>query len=197
MTDFSLSVSVILAFYHGLWPTEMQLLNLRLGPGAAVLPRDVLRIHLSFATRINGGHFGPRRFWREHLPRLKFHNPGVSMKVDRTSDQASPATMTIFFSHSPAARTKDLGSDASSVLPTSERVEVIDMKNKKDTEILGEFLKITSAVEVLATAAEIRQLEELEEHRERSQTDRQHSKQLLAARLQDQRLLDQARRAVA
>lgn len=32
----------------------------RLGPGAVILPKDIMRIHLDFAYRIDDGHRGPR-----------------------------------------------------------------------------------------------------------------------------------------
>lgn len=39
---------------------------------------------------------GPRKFWRENLPRLKYHNPAVPMIVNRLRDQSGPATLTIY-----------------------------------------------------------------------------------------------------
>jgi len=36
------------------------LLAIRLGPGAAMLPPEVTRIHMDFAFKLNDGHFGPR-----------------------------------------------------------------------------------------------------------------------------------------
>lgn len=39
---------------------QTKLLAIRLGSGALVLPKDVKRIHLRFAQRIDGGHAGPR-----------------------------------------------------------------------------------------------------------------------------------------
>ena len=39
---------------------QTKLLSIRLGSGAFVLPKDIKRIHLRFAPKINGGHMGPR-----------------------------------------------------------------------------------------------------------------------------------------
>jgi large subunit ribosomal protein MRP49 len=39
---------------------QTKLLSIRLGSGAYVLPKDIKRIHLRFAPKINGGHMGPR-----------------------------------------------------------------------------------------------------------------------------------------
>lgn len=38
----------------------LQLINLRCGPGAAVLPPEVSRIHMDFALKTKGGHMGAR-----------------------------------------------------------------------------------------------------------------------------------------
>jgi len=37
-----------------------KLLAIRIGPGAAVLPPEVTRIHMDFARDIEDGHYGPR-----------------------------------------------------------------------------------------------------------------------------------------
>lgn len=42
---------------------QTTLLAIRTGPGAAVLPKDVKRLHLRFATKIEDGHMGPRYAW--------------------------------------------------------------------------------------------------------------------------------------
>ena len=47
--------------------TTPQLLSIRIGPGAAILPRDVSRIHMDFAPKFNDGHLGPR--YSPHSPR--------------------------------------------------------------------------------------------------------------------------------
>lgn len=39
---------------------QTKLLAIRLGPGAVVLPKEVKRIHMRFAPKINEGHMGPR-----------------------------------------------------------------------------------------------------------------------------------------
>lgn len=39
---------------------QTQLLAIRLGSGALVLPKDVKRIHMRFAQYKKGGHMGPR-----------------------------------------------------------------------------------------------------------------------------------------
>ncbi len=41
------------------WP-HLQLLEIRTGPGAAIMPSEVTRIHMDFALKRNNGHLGPR-----------------------------------------------------------------------------------------------------------------------------------------
>lgn len=47
---------------HGADPCQ-KLVKIRCGPGAAVLPKDVTRIHMEFAHKLAGGHMGPRFAW--------------------------------------------------------------------------------------------------------------------------------------
>ncbi|KAF1991342.1 hypothetical protein K402DRAFT_123339 [Aulographum hederae CBS 113979] len=95
-----------------------QLLNIRFGPGAAVLPKDVQRIHLSFAQYINGGHRGPRKFWRLYYQRLKYHNPALITTVDRDGvPQDGPATLTIFYA---GGETSASASSATTTAATSD-----------------------------------------------------------------------------
>lgn len=73
-----------------------QLMEVRNGPGAAILPPNVTKLHLEFAHKWNNGHLGPRKFWREHLPRLKYHNPAIPMIVNRTFNQDDAAVLTVY-----------------------------------------------------------------------------------------------------
>lgn len=43
---------------------QTKLLSIRLGSGAYVLPKDIKKIHLRFAPKMNGGHMGPRYVWK-------------------------------------------------------------------------------------------------------------------------------------
>ncbi|MCJ1280745.1 hypothetical protein MMC26_000062 [Xylographa opegraphella] len=161
------------------------LFSIRLGPGAAILPKDVKRIHLDFATKFNDGHLGPRRFFQHCLPRLKYHNPGVSMTVTRTTNQAGPATMTVFFAGAAPA--------GSSV---NERVQVLDMKHRQEPEILHRLLEVTGAVPVRATEAEELELRAMEEEGARSAVDRERNRLFLEEKRRQAALLAQAKASV-
>lgn len=39
---------------------QTKLLEIRIGPGAMILPKEVKRIHMKFPTTILGGHMGPK-----------------------------------------------------------------------------------------------------------------------------------------
>ncbi|KAF2236664.1 hypothetical protein EV356DRAFT_64283 [Viridothelium virens] len=179
-----------------------KLLAVRLGPGALVLPQDVKRIHLSFASKINDGHMGPRKFWRHCLPRLKYHNPAVSMTVDRTIDQSAPATLTLFYAPKPSS-----GSPTASPAPTNsttstsvspdhdpfERTDSIDMKHRTDTQILQELVKVTKAIEISPTPEDEAMIAELEDQRNRSEKDRQLMASVMRDRKAEEARLMQAR----
>lgn len=78
-------------------------MEVRNGPGAAILPPNVVRLHLEFAHRMGDGHMGPRKFWQENLPRLKYYNPAVPMIVNRHLVQDGPAVLSIYIRDESAA----------------------------------------------------------------------------------------------
>lgn len=178
---------------------------MRLGRGAAILPRDVKRIHLDFAFKLNDGHFGARKVWRNYLPRLKYHNPAISMSVNRTQNQTGPATLTVFF-----ASPSDLASNTSSPAPSSsttqdtptsghapfERTVTIEMKHRHESEILSELLNLTKASPVEPSREEEAELEKLAEEERQGGLDRARNAAYTEQKRQEKALLDQARGAV-
>ncbi|KAI4125455.1 MAG: hypothetical protein LQ338_004237 [Usnochroma carphineum] len=181
------------------------LYSVRLGPGAAIFPGAVTRIHLDFAFKNNNGHYGPRKVWRNYLPRLKYHNPAVSMTVNRTQDNAGPATLTIFYA-SPQIPTIPTSSSAPSSSTTEstptpnhtsfERTETIDMKHKHESDILSELVDLTKATPVVATPEEEAEFQQLAEEEKRSALDRVRNAAYTEQKKQEKALLDQARGAV-
>lgn len=57
-----------------------QLLNLKMGPGAAILPPEVSQIHMDFAMRTHNGHMGAKYvpMCGEHARRPLAVEAGVS-----------------------------------------------------------------------------------------------------------------------
>lgn len=184
---------------------KARLFTVRLGAGAALLPKEVKRIHLDFASKFNDGHFGARKLWRNHLPRLKYHNPAVSMTVNRSQDQAGPATLTIFYasSHDPATATSPSATMASVTRnnPISsdtpfERTETIDMKHRHESQILAELIGLTKARPVVATPKEAEELQKLADEEKCGALDRARNAVYLERKRQEKALLDQARGAI-
>ncbi|KAI4177341.1 MAG: hypothetical protein LQ343_000321 [Gyalolechia ehrenbergii] len=182
-----------------------QLLTVRLGAGAALLPRDVKRIHLDFASKFNDGHLGARKVWRNHLPRLKYHNPAVSMTVNRSQDQAGPAILTIFYTspHDPATATIPPRPTASITQDTPasshtpfERTKTINMKHRHESDILSELMGLTKATPVVATPKEAVELQKLVDEEKRAALDRARNAAYTDQKRQEKALLDQARGAL-
>ncbi|KAK3946195.1 CI-B8 domain-containing protein [Diplogelasinospora grovesii] len=184
-----------------------QLLGIRHGPGAAILPTNVTRIHMEFAHKINDGHMGPKKFWREHLPRLKFWNPAIPMIVNRTTDQLGPATMTLYFRDdgAPAASKSELPQPSSSSTGHSkapepsegERAVTIDMKNRRSEVILKDFMDMTGAVPVIPTPQEEAEMRDAAELKQRGEIDRERVRKMLEAERREAAMISQARSEAA
>ncbi|EME49827.1 hypothetical protein DOTSEDRAFT_121058 [Dothistroma septosporum NZE10] len=166
---------------------QTKLLAIRLGSGALVLPKEVKRIHMRFAPHINGGHMGPRKFWRHELVRLKYHNPAVPMTIDRNTLQDDPAVMSVHFGEA------DVAPLQSSESSSDERIETINMKNFTNSEILDALVRLTKAQPVEPTAEEQEELAKLEEQRRRSERDSKLSQEVRARVKREKELLEQAR----
>ncbi|KAI4869063.1 CI-B8 domain-containing protein [Hypoxylon rubiginosum] len=190
-----------------------KLLALRHGPGAAILPPEITRIHMDFAQKWNDGHMGPRKFWRTCLPRLKFWNPAIPMLVNRTTDQSAAAKMSIYFrqaslsSDTPSALASKLSALPLAQQPHSsienehpapepeegERVVTIDMKNVHSDEILSEFMAKTGATLVHPTPDELVEMRKVEELADRAAVDRAIRKKYLDDVRREERMLAVAR----
>ncbi|KJX94145.1 50s ribosomal protein mrp49 [Zymoseptoria brevis] len=162
---------------------QTRLLAIRLGSGAIVLPKDVKRIHLSFAPRMNGGHMGARKFWRHELVRMKYHNPSVPMSVERSELQDGPAVMSVHF----AAKDGE----------ASDRVESINMKSYTNSEILDALINLTKATPIEPTAEDRETLAKLQEQQVASERDSERALELRAKQKREQQILEQARGDVA
>ncbi|KAI1269431.1 CI-B8 domain-containing protein [Xylariaceae sp. FL1019] len=228
------------------------LLSLRHGPGAAILPPEITRIHMDFAMRWNDGHFGPRydilviqssgralpyaifrydlrdsviqiglnakldarcrKFWRECLPRLKFHNPAIPMLVNRSTNNEGPATLSIYFRQSdtdtprtpseilrtmlPLARQPHSSTENEHPAPPpeeGEHVVTLDMKNVHSDMILSEFLAKTGAVLVTPTPEEQSEMRQVKDRDERGNYDRAIMKKYIDDKRHEERMMAIAR----
>ncbi|KAL6871128.1 mitochondrial ribosomal protein L51 [Trichoderma novae-zelandiae] len=200
-----------------------KLIVIKCGPGAAVLPADVTRIHMDFALHLKGGHMGARKFWKEYLPRLKYHNPSIPMIVNRHDQNQQPPTMTIYLrkpgslpAAAPTAEAAEAASPSSAepssetpAQPSSsrtnlskaqpptadERVVHVDMTNKHSSHILEYFMAETRAVPVQPTNEEIAEMQALETLRRNAEVDRERVKQLRLEKKREEDMLKRARAA--
>ncbi|KAK0781443.1 hypothetical protein LTR91_007517 [Friedmanniomyces endolithicus] len=189
---------------HRMRKLQTRLLAIRLGSGAYILPKDINRIHMRFAPRIEGGHMGPRKFWHHELVRLKYHNPAISMTTDRTARAEDPAVLSVHFTSPTPTQSPDettsgpafADSTPAAAQPT-ERVSTIDMKHRTNAEILDELVRMTKAQAVEATEAEREELRSLEEQRVKGAKDSAKSLEVRARVAREKQLLEQARGELA
>ncbi|KAK2607661.1 hypothetical protein N8I77_006324 [Diaporthe amygdali] len=197
------------------------LVGVRNGPGAAKLPANVTKIHMEFGHKWNDGHLGPRKFWRENLPRLKYHNPEVPMIVNRTHDQAGPATLSIYMSGGAPAEPQAaqiegttgaepkravVAADAWRTIASSstggarappagegETVVTINMKNVRSHDILKQFMEKTGAREVEPSPEDQEEMARLVELQERAAYDKEVQRRYREKIQSEKRLLERAR----
>ncbi|OAF59729.1 hypothetical protein VC83_03785 [Pseudogymnoascus destructans] len=174
------------------------LLAIKLGPGAAVLPKNVTKLHMEFAKRMNDGHYGPRKFWHSCLPRLKYHNPTVSMTLERTTNQEGPALMTVYFDDATHPQTPSApvaGTQTEPPASSQQRVVTINMKHRHESEILSQLLALTNAVPVEPTPEEVEQLQKLAALKEVGERDSARHRIFNAEKKREEAILAQARSA--
>ncbi|ETS06566.1 hypothetical protein M419DRAFT_68870 [Trichoderma reesei RUT C-30] len=189
-----------------------KLISIKCGPGAAVLPADVTRIHMDFAIHLKGGHMGARKFWKEYLPRLKYHNPAIPMIVNRHDQNQNPPTMTIYLRKPDSTSSSSSSSSSSAIAaaqpassrtglskaqpPTpDERVVHIDMTNKHSSHILEFFMAETRAVPLQPTNEEIAEMQALETLRRNAEVDRERMRLLREEKKREEDMLKRARAA--
>ena len=145
-------------------------------------------------TRISGGGAQPlilsRHFWHHELIRLKFHNPAVSVTVDRDVKIADEAFMTVFFA---PKESETSGTAAQTAASVPEKSESVSISHKPPHEILQDLVRLTKA-EVVEPSAEDLQLEsDLAEAEQRSKADRDSSLAINAEKKRQADLLAEAR----
>ncbi|KAL3479486.1 50S ribosomal protein Mrp49 [Aspergillus californicus] len=185
---------------------QTKLLNVRVGTGAALFPSAatstkefpaITRLHLTYAQKIYGGHQGARHFWRNCLPRLKYHNPAIPMTVKQTTDQEGPAALTIYFTEkisnaaslSPAKITDEHAPKPSE----TEKSAIVDLKNLDYKDIWNTVKIMTGAKEIPATAEEEAELNKVEQFKQQAVKDRARIASIRQAKKDQERMLKEAR----
>ncbi|KAK2032340.1 hypothetical protein LX32DRAFT_636485 [Colletotrichum zoysiae] len=188
------------------WHALRYILAMRFGPGAATLPPNVTRIHMEFAKNAVNGHVGPKKFWREMLPRLKYYNPAVPMIVNRKANTDGAAVMSVYFSATGAPvdpstlpQPPSSGMDNSKAQPPLEGVErvvKIDMKDKHSQEILQHFIAETKAEAILPGPEDEREMKAAEELKIKADKDRQRNFKIREEEKKEKAMLARARAEV-
>lgn len=187
---------------------HIQILQTKVGTGAAIFPSlasatkehpAVTRLHLTYARRIENGHQGARHFWRECLPRLKYHNPGVGMTVKQTQDQSGPSALTIYFAEKAsdaavalANEHKTTDSFAPATNPNEASV-VLDVRNHTYKQIWDRVKLMTNAQLVRTSAEDLALQKKLEAITEKAGPDRARMQAILQAKKDQARMLAVAR----
>lgn len=188
--------------------TNPQILNIRTGTGAAIFPNPttaskefpaVTRLHLTYARKIYNGHQGARHFWRNVLPRLKYHNPSIPMTVQQTSEQDGPAALTIYFAErvggtaTAIAGKKQIADKHAPVPGSNEKTAVVDVRGLNWEEIWTRVQASTGAQEVAASGEDEAELKKLAEIGEKAVKDRERIQAMRQAKKDQERMLAEAR----
>ncbi|KAJ5777741.1 hypothetical protein N7520_000987 [Penicillium odoratum] len=183
------------------------MLEVRVGTGAALFPSlanatkefpAVTRLHLTYARKIYGGHHGARLFWRQCLPRLKYHNPGVPMTVQQTDEQEGPAALTIYFNERLSSTATGIAgkqiTDKHAPKPEAgEKSIVVDLKNLDPKEIWTRVQASTGAEDVPASEADVAEAKRLAAITEKAVGDRKRIQAMRQAKKDQERMLAEAR----
>ncbi|RDA84761.1 hypothetical protein CP532_6943 [Ophiocordyceps camponoti-leonardi (nom. inval.)] len=159
---------------------------------------------MDFALNMYEGHMGARKFWKDCLTRLKYHNPGVPMIVNRHNDNKSPPIMTIYFgpptvnpASGPVPSSDQLSSSRQNLakaLPPGkdERTVKIEMKDKHSNEILNMFLAETKADVIPISDSDVEEMQALETMKRLAAAARERRKQEKEKQEKDEELLKKA-----
>ncbi len=127
------------------------------------------------------------------------------MSVHRTSDQAGPATLTVYFQQAaspslaappPPPISEDPSQAGQSTTPkpsANERMVTIDMKSQHSDAILNDFMSKTGAVPVTPTPQEVAEMGEVEERRKEAILDREAARKLHEVQRREAAFIAQAR----
>ncbi|KAL4875794.1 CI-B8 domain-containing protein [Aspergillus karnatakaensis] len=185
---------------------QQRIVNVRVGTGAAILPSKttatpefpaITRLHLTYAQQIYKGHQGARHFWRNCLPRLKYHNPGIPMTVKQTQDNEAPPLLTVYFAENLSKSSQSAGEttqDLQAPEPSAEeKTAVVDLRHLAYTDIWRKLKSVTGAKEIEATEEEQAQIAQFSEWRVKSREDRARIAALTQAKKDHEAMLAAAR----
>jgi len=118
-----------------------------------------------------------RIFWREYLPRLKYHNPSIPITVHRHADTTLPSTLLIHLSKP----------------GTSPIIEELEIAKKNDKEILATLIEKAGGAKLVEPSRdELEILERLEDVNKKAMKDRVESIKMMAKVRKQRDMLEQA-----
>ncbi|KAG4305429.1 hypothetical protein PORY_000985 [Pneumocystis oryctolagi] len=128
-----------------------RLAEIHSGLGAARLAPDVTGLTLWIGKDNRNGQMGYRKFWRQHLPRIQFYNPRLSITVQRiitTKEHDKPAALYIHRSaYKNIQHIHELTSPNQCIHNTVSGTSIIDMQYKRSDEICRALLEQAGAAE--------------------------------------------------
>ncbi|EPY52002.1 ribosomal protein Mrp49 [Schizosaccharomyces cryophilus OY26] len=66
--------------------------NVSAGQLALPLPKNVVEVRVQYSLNSKNGHMGARKFVKEYLPSLKYHNEHIKFNVDhKLSNEKAPS----------------------------------------------------------------------------------------------------------
>lgn len=163
---------------------------------------------MSFAEFGPIPQIGSTEFFTKYMPRLKYHNPAVSMTVDRRAKKKMEARMTVYFAKQAAkgaAKPSEIGQAGAAGGPTKDittgaeedlRVVNIDTDMLYAPQIYEKLLETTGGKPVQHTPEEIEQMEEYERINREKAIDSVQKKEV-AAKLNAERKAEEMARAAA
>ncbi|KAI1004804.1 hypothetical protein K3495_g3413 [Podosphaera aphanis] len=154
------------------------LLAIKTGPLAARLPPNITRLHLIFPqTHYDGNiarHKGAIKFWRQFLPQLKYHNPTVSMTVERLTEESCPCHMTIHYNSSTTPSTSEkIPAKEKKAKASGVKTKEINMKGQTASQIIEQLLEVTKAKLVELSAKDAEKIEWVKQAKEKSLAEAQ------------------------
>ncbi|KAH6618898.1 hypothetical protein C7974DRAFT_416237 [Boeremia exigua] len=180
-----------------------KLLWIRNGPGAVVLPKEVSKISLELNTKIHGGHWGARKFWRNMLPRIKYYNPSIPVEVKRHNSPEGASALHIFMGSTPNTPDGSSNTSVPSMAATSDATPPhgaaaptysIDIRDQHHTEILDALLaKLPESQIIRPTPEDEEKMAEMAQMDERSEADRAMVKEVFLKQRREEELLKLAR----
>ncbi|EPX70837.1 ribosomal protein Mrp49 [Schizosaccharomyces octosporus yFS286] len=75
--------------------------NVRVGQLAIPLPKNVVEVRVQYSLNNKNGHMGAKKFVKEYLPSLKYHNEHIKFNVEHKLPNVKAPTFSVHTSEGP------------------------------------------------------------------------------------------------